>query len=337
MRPCLEFGRGDDENMVAGHEVLPKDKRAFEKRFTQTSKKPQGILDRILRKPQEEETSLKGQKELGKLFKEHVHYYDASEDKSVQDKFPKTTEKTIEVDMSPEQKRMYSYMEGQLPSLLKMKVRHGMPLDKQEKAQLNSFSAGVRQVSNSHRHLSQTPDKVAYTPKIEAAVKSLKERAGSDKNFRGLVYSNYLDAGVYEYAKKLKEEGISHHIYTGGLSKSEKDAMVKDYNEGKVKALLISSSGAEGLDLKGTKLTQVLDPHFNPSKIKQVIGRGSRYESHAHLPENERTHEVEHYLSTLPKNLMGKAPMSIDKYLHENSGEKQVMFDQLKEVMKKSN
>jgi hypothetical protein len=86
--------------------------------------------------------------------------------------------------------------------------------------------------------------------------------------------------------------------------------------------------------LKGTKLIQVLEPHFNQSKITQVVGRGARYGSHAHLPENERKVHVEHYQSVLPKPLLGSAPTSIERYLHENSATKNDLFKQLQGLMR---
>jgi SNF2 family DNA or RNA helicase len=324
-------------NMAYGGKVLPEDRKEFEKKFVGTMKLKRSFKDFVLNNPAEEVEILKGRGELGALFKNHVSYYDSTEDPAAKDKFPTVTETTIETEMDPEQARMYKFMEGQIPFWLRMKIRNNLPLDKQEKSQLNSFSTGVRQVSNSHRHLHQDPDSVEYTPKIKKAVASLKSKMSADKNFRGLVYSNYLDAGVHEYSKKLTEEGIDHVTFTGKLSKEEKDQAVKDYNSGKKKVLLISSSGAEGLDLRGTKLIQLLEPHFHGNRGKQVIGRGARYESHAHLPKEERVVEAEHYLSTQPKSLYGHAPTSIDTYLHGMSDNKSKIFDQIKQVMKESN
>ena len=262
--------------------------------------------------------------------------YDPKDDPDAQDKFPTVTEKTVEVEMSPEQQKYYKFLEGQIPFWLRMKIRNNLPLDKQEKSQLNAFSQGVRQASNSYRHLVQDRDSAEHTPKIKKAIESLQKGIKEDKNFKGLVYSNYLDSGVAEYSRALDAKGIKHAVFTGALSREEKDKIKEDYNKGKVPVLLITSSGAEGLDLKGTKKTQVLEPHFNKSKILQVVGRGARYESHHHLPREERTMEVEHYLSTHPKGLFGAPPTSIDKYLSQMSDDKAVIFDQIKGVMKEN-
>lgn len=321
-------------NMAAGKTVLPEVPVEMENRYTKMVSEKPTLVQRLLRKKPEETQKLTREKELGAILGKHVAYYDSREDPAAADKFPTQTEEVLEVPMSKEQERLYHYVEGDLPFMIRMKIRHNMPLDKREKASMNSFSSGVRQVSNSMRHLSGKPDDVPYTPKIEKAFSKLKEGMASDKNFRGLVYSNYLDAGLREYSRKLGEEKIKHSLYTGGLSRTEKDQMVADYNTGKVPVLLVSSSGAEGIDLKGTKKVQILEPHFNRSKIHQVIGRGNRFGSHEHLPKEERTVHVEHYQSVLPKPRIGKAAYSIDKYLSENSDSKDDLFEKVRQLMK---
>lgn len=323
-------------NIVAGEKVLPSDPSQFNNRYIAKLRKDPGLLGKLMGREGEEYEDLKNKKELEKVFKKYVHYYDSKEDPSAAKKFPKVTEKTIDVEMSPEQQKYYGYMEGKLPLWLRLKVRHNLPMAKAEKAQLNAFSTGVRQASTGVRHLTTDVNSVDFTPKVKAAVDKLIEKKDTDKNFRGVIYSNYLDAGLGEYSKLLAKKGIKHTTFTGAMNKSDKDAAVKAYNSGKVPVLLISSSGAEGLDLKGTKLIQVLEPHFNPSKVRQVVGRGARYESHEHLPEEERNMEVQHFRSVHPKPRFGKAAYSIDRYLSENSDDKQKIFDKIKEVMKDS-
>lgn len=323
-------------NIAAGKKVLPNDPKQFNNRYIAKLTKDPGLWGRVLGRKGEEYEELQNADELKKVFKKHVHYYDSKDDPAAADKFPKVSEKTVDVEMSPEQERYYAFMEHKLPLWLRIKVRHNLPMDKAEKTQLNSFSTGVRQVSNGYRHLTLDHDSVKFTPKVEEAVKRLEEKHNSDKNFRGLVYSNYLGAGLEEYSKLLDKKGIKHVLFIGAMSKADKDAAVKSYNQGKTKVLLVSSSGAEGLDLKGTKLLQVMEPHFNPSKIRQVVGRGARYESHSHLPEEERNMEVQHFRSVHPKPKMGKAAYSIDRYLSENSDNKQEIFDKIKDVMKEA-
>jgi hypothetical protein len=101
---------------------------------------------------------------------------------------------------------------------------------------------------------------------------------------------------------------------------------------------LVSSAGGEGFDLKGTKLVQILDPHWNEEKINQVIGRGVRYRSHSHLPPKQRKVVVEHYLSTIEPTIsdriMRVKPTSIDEYLYMLSKSKGQIHHQLKNLIR---
>ncbi|HXP52261.1 MAG TPA: DEAD/DEAH box helicase, partial [Bacteroidia bacterium] len=319
---------------AGGDKLLPEAKREMYAKYVEKYKKPRGILNAILGHKQEEGERLTNKKQLKKILNKYVNYYDAKESPEGRKMFPTQTEEVIEVPMSKEQTKYYRYAEGDIPFLLRMKIRHNMAMDAADKASLNSFSSGVRQASNSYRHLLKDPEKAEYTPKIEKAVSNLKADMAKNPRHKALVYSTYLDAGLNEYSRKLKDEGINHAIYNGSLSKEEKHKLVTDYNNNKMPVLLISSAGSEGLDTKGTRSIQLLEGHFNKSKLKQVIGRGVRYGSHEHLPENEREVKVEHYHSVYSKNMFGKTPYSIDKYMHENAESKDELFDEVKGLMK---
>ena len=85
-------------------------------------------------------------------------------------------------------------------------------------------------------------------------------------------------------------------------------------------------------------MIQVMEPHWNESRIKQVIGRGIRYQSHAHLPEHERHVEVRHYRSTVKPSflskIMGAKPKtSADQYLANLAKGKQELIDQFLKVL----
>jgi SNF2 family DNA or RNA helicase len=321
-------------NMAAGEKLLPEDKKEFNKRFVKSVDKPRSLADRILGRVADKKEVITRRNELGDIFEKHVSYYEPKDDPTAKDKFPEVTERVIESELSPEQAKVYKFLEGQLPFWMKMKIRYNLPMDKQEKTQLNSFSTGIRQASNTHRHYTSDPDSVEFSPKIDAAYKELKKGFDSNKNHKVLAYSNFLPAGVEEYSRKLSKEGVKHSTFTGSMSKEEKDKAVEAYNSGKTPVLIISGSGAEGLNLKGTRAVQILDPFWNKSRIEQVAGRGARFESHTHLPKDQQKMEVQHFLSVHPKGLFGKAPNSIDSYLVSMSDDKKELATQITDIMK---
>ena len=107
--------------------------------------------------------------------------------------------------------------------------------------------------------------------------------------------------------------------------------MIEDYNNGKLRHLLISPAGVEGLDLKGTKLVQKMDPDWNPERSNQAIGRAARFKSHELLPANERNITVKEYLSDPRLSRMGKikkffrpssSNIGIEEYIRNRANEK---------------
>ena len=318
-------------NIAAGHKALPEGKKEFEEEFVHKPEleKQQPLLRRLFGGKPKEVSRIRNSGKLKHVLNKYIDRYDLREDPAAVNLFPQRHERTIEVEMDKSQEHTYKYLEDKLPWHLKMKVRMNLPLDKKDRASLNSFSTGIRQASNSIRpfHEGDTDS----SPKVLKAVERLHHMSKTDKNFRGVVYSNFLAGGLHDYSKELAARGVEHTVYHGGLNATEKDQAVADYNSGKKPVLLVSSSGAEGLDLKGTKLMQVLEPHFNKSKIQQVIGRGVRYKSHEHLPADERRVEVEHYHSVFPGGVFGKSKAtSIDQYLHHHSEDKDTLSNDLK-------
>ena len=55
-------------------------------------------------------------------------------------------------------------------------------------------------------------------------------------------------------------------------------------NGSKVKVILISQAGSEGLDFKFIRQVHVLEPWYNMNRIEQIIGRAVRTCSHKDLP-----------------------------------------------------
>lgn len=320
-------------NLAAGKKVLPSDVKSFNQEFVEKRMEQPPILQRILGAGAKEVHVIKNKKKLGNILNEYVDKYELDKDPSAKEHFPTVKERVVEVPMSGQQHAIYRYLEGRLPFYLRMKVRMGLPLDKKDSANLNAFSQGIRQASNSVRPF--MPNYEETSPKIKAGVDSLEKSLGENKKFRGIVYSNYLEAGLNDYSRELQSRGIKHGVFHGALSATEKQRLQDDYNNGKIPVLLLSSSGSEGLNLKQTRKVIVAEPHFNPSKIKQVIGRSARFKSHSDLPVEERNVEVERYHSVFPSTMFGKAKShSIDQYLYEHSKNKDHLNNELKSLIK---
>lgn len=154
---------------------------------------------------------------------------------------------------------------------------------------LKQFYTGIRRAIN----------KITVpSPKIKWTLSKIDEHV---KNNRKLViYSTWLDFGVNIIEKYVEEQKINYAIIKGATSKEERFDIVKQYNKDKINVMLITSAGAEGLDLKNTRSVIILEPFWHTSRIQQVIGRAVRYKSHETLPESERYVDV--YNLLLEKN-----------------------------------
>lgn len=321
-------------NTAAGRKVLPDDPALFKQTFIGTEHNTAPLWEQLKGKLLGHNIETEARPTLinrDRLIQAARGYVDVHQGGG--EGFPTRIDEDHHVDMGDEQLRMYKYHEGTMPWYLKAKIRAGLPMDKQESKELNAFQGALRQVSNTPRaYLPQMTDEEedAHTPKIQKMVSHLKDMHAKDPNFRGIVYSNYLQSGLHPMSRALTKAGINHHVFTGEINPKARKTMVEDYNAGRVPVLLLSGAGSEGLDLKGTKAIQLMEPHWNESRIAQVIGRGIRYKSHEHLPEEERKVKVMRYYSAFPKDLddrmsglIGMKPKSsIEQYLKSMADEK---------------
>lgn len=287
-------------NQAAGKDVL-KEGKAFQNRYTNPS-----ILSRWRGK------RISNEGELAKHLQKYVDYHPG--DPSM---LPKVTAKTVPVPMGKRQSELYRASMGRIPK--------GMKLDRENIERLKPYLTGPRQVSNTARALDKSSDE---EPKIDAAFKDLQTHLANPKG-KALIYSNWLEHGVRPIEKRLIAAKIPHGVFTGEEGMKARNQTVKDYNEGKHRALVISSSGAEGLDLKGTRMVQVLEPHFNNAKIRQVVGRSARMGSHSHLPEEDRNVEVRQYVGRPKNRFLPGHSKGVEDLLNDTAREKDEVAKQI--------
>ncbi len=80
---------------------------------------------------------------------------------------------------------------------------------------------------------------------------------------------------------------------------------------GKIDLLLISSTGAEGLDLKNVRHLHILEPYWNYARIAQIEARGVRNDSHTGLPKESRNVQPYIYLGVKPLELTDVVKTSV--------------------------
>jgi hypothetical protein len=322
-------------NTAANDKLLPESKKDFEGQFVRERMVSPGLWGKYVRHETPglvREVNPTSAGHLKDVLHKYVDYHPSSEEG-----FPSVTREDVRVPMSRGQLKVYDTLMHQAPPWVAAKIRSGLPPSKQEAQDLNAFLSGVRQVSNTTGGFQ--PDAEPQSPKIQTAFNNLKSTLDANERAKAVVYSNFIESGINPYKALLQSSGIPFGEFTGQLKKKDRDQMVQDYNTGKLRTLLLSSAGGEGLDLKGTRLIQTLDPHWNIEKIRQVEGRGVRYGSHTDLPEEEQNVAIQRYLATRPpsgilERLGLKTPGGgVDEYLANMSEEKEKLHEQFRKLL----
>jgi superfamily II DNA or RNA helicase len=171
------------------------------------------------------------------------------------------------------------------------------------------------------------------------------------------VYSNFRTMeGVGVFSKILDANGYApfgtdndlpkYAIYSGMEDEDVKNQLIEVFTSPsnamgqRIKIIMATSAGAEGLDLKNIRQIHIMDPYWNEMRNRQVIGRGVRRDSHIDLPKSERNVSIYRYLSvfahqTSPSKKEGKnvkidvKKMATDEYLDYSAQKKQQIINEI--------
>jgi hypothetical protein len=130
---------------------------------------------------------------------------------------------------------------------------------------------------------------------------------------------------LYTGTETAEEKEIIRNIYNGdwkyvpqAIEAKLKLMGVNNMYGEIIKVLMISASGAEGINLKNVRYVHITEPYWHPVRIEQVIGRARRICSHKDLPEALRTVSVFLYLMTFSKKQL-ESDSSIELRLQDKS------------------
>lgn len=248
---------------------------------------------------------------LSEKLKDCISYYAR---KREHEDYPESDTMYLDIEMNNLQLEEYrSYLKKYLYDQTVGSLTYKIDFENLNAKKKNFFLSGTRQLSN-------TIDGRSDFPKPQKIYEYIKKGP-----YPCVVYSHYLKNGVYSITPMLEKDNFTYKTITGETHEDKINKIVDMYNKGKYQVLLITSAGSESLDLKNTRQIHIMEPHWNESKIKQVIGRVIRYKSHATLPENERHVMIYRWCSVFPELVHNT---SADQYLIELSKKKDNIFKQ---------
>jgi hypothetical protein len=100
----------------------------------------------------------------------------------------------------------------------------------------------------------------------------------------------------------------------------------------KIKVVLISKAGSEGIDLKFIRQVHILEPWYNMNRPEQIIGRAVRNFSHKDLPFEKRNVEIFMYGTILGNNVEEAA----DLYVYRVAEYKAIQIGKVTRVLKET-
>jgi len=170
---------------------------------------------------------------------------------------------------------------------------------------------------------------------------------------------------LYTGTEDREKKEIVRNIYNNdwaAIPPTIREALIQIHNNNLhgdiIKVLMITSSGAEGINLKNTRYVHIIEPYWHPVRVEQVIGRARRICSHQDLPLSERNVKVFIYLMTFTQAQLDDEasvklklkdiakddngfftkgqPLTSDQYLYEISTRKERINRQILRAIKES-
>lgn len=194
--------------------------------------------------------------------------------------YPRVEDQVVKVPMLPMQAGLHcTAVDNKKAQELMERARRRAEQGLEEPSAAVTFLVGPRQFALYVRDTS--PPFFVESPKLDRACETIAAEVTKRHPGKCIVYSSFLKHGLDVMHTMLRDRGIPCAVFTGSTKDKDREAIIRRYNTGEVRVLLMSDAGKEGLDLKETTQVHVMEPQWNEAKIQQVIGRAVRYGSHA--------------------------------------------------------
>ena len=82
---------------------------------------------------------------------------------------------------------------------------------------------------------------------------------------------------------------------------------------------MTTKTGAEGIDLHNVRQVHIIEPYWNPVRLKQVRGRAVRVNSHRKLPKADRTVDIYTYVAEAKEEQLKAEKTRLEKKIQEIS------------------
>jgi hypothetical protein len=227
-----------------------------------------------------------------------------------------------------------------------------VPMSLPRAISMSSYYINSRSISNYVEPLNNEPLTDDNGPKL-----SLIANRVFTLNGLAMVYSQFVNShglkqltfylkkiGFSEFIENSTGDSLRYALYTGEVPIKLREKIINIFNSdinkygSIIKVILVSKTGAEGLDLKNVRETHQIEPYWDLARNKQVKSRAIRYGSHLALPEEERIVQPYLYISIANKkmweSLKEREPKTIDEIFHERAVEQDIINTKFNDILK---
>lgn len=140
-------------------------------------------------------------------------------------------------------------------------------------------------------------------------------------NDQTVIYSNFYKAGGKLFSKFLETNtAIKYDFLKPSHTLNEREQILKAFQARKIQVLILHPILKEGISIMGARQLHILEPMVNASDEAQVIARVIRYQSHNHLPLNERNVTIYRWVCTIKGflNSIRKTLLTIPQWIEHD-------------------
>ena len=324
---------------VTGQRFPIPDKSTFQRLFTKviTQRNPDGSVSRV--------RVLKNVSILKDLFKDHVYYLDPAMKKL---DMPDKVVEWVPVAANDFQKRLYEYVLRDIDPITKRKIEKGLPVTEREARHILTKILQARQVLNGVHTIVDMPliQSAEQTPKVKAVINDVEQHLKANPHGKVLIFTNFLRGGADVLAAGLNAKGVPFGVFVGAdvpggdyFGEEDRKKAIEAYRKGKIKVLILSPAGAEGLDLPNTTFVALFDPHYNPERILQMEARGVRIKGLKGVPPEKRKVLVRRYYTVIPRSFLAKVlgkprKKTVEEWMYTIAANKAKLDNEFRELLR---
>ena len=154
-------------------------------------------------------------------------------------------------------------------------------------------------------------------------------------SYDGKMQSSFKDNSLFKKANYVTIIGETPEIRNDLDRKNIINSINNKYGE-RIKVVLASKAGGEGIDLHNIREVHILEPWHNLSTIEQAIGRGIRQNSHIELNKDECNTTIYLHSTLNPKTSVDKDIETYDYYIYRMAENKYLKIAEVEHELKKN-